>query len=189
MRKQVVFGMLAVLAGTTLISRTAAAQEQSGTSTQFSLGGGVDLPMGDFDDAANTGYHGLAAVTFTPATWPVGIQIDGNYGRFPDSSPADVNLQTIYGTGNIVYRFQTSPESTFRPYLIGGGGVYNLKATGNDVPDGTDSSTKFGVNGGAGFDIKAGSASLFAEARFHNVFTEGSNTNFLPITAGIRFGG
>ena len=87
MRKQVVLGMLAVLAGTTLASRTASAQEQSGTSTQFSLGGGVDLPMGDFDDAANTGYHGLAAVTFTPATWPVGIQIDGNYGRFPDELP------------------------------------------------------------------------------------------------------
>jgi outer membrane protein with beta-barrel domain len=189
MRKQVVLGMLAVLAGSTLASKAASAQEQSGTSTQFSLGGGVDLPMGDFDDAANTGWHGLAAVTFTPATWPVGIQIDGNYGKFPDDSPLDQNLQMIYGTGNIVYRFQTSPESTFRPYLIGGGGVYNLKATGSDVPDGTDSSTKFGINCGAGFDIKAGSASLFAEARFHNVFTEGSNTNFLPITAGVRFGG
>jgi hypothetical protein len=189
MRMQVVLGMLAVLAGTTLASRTAAAQEQSGTSTQFSLGGGVDLPMGDFNDAANTGYHGLAAVTFKPASSPVGFQIDGNYGRFPDSSPADVNLQMIYGTGNIVYRFQTSPESTFQPYLIGGGGAYNLKATGSDVPDGTDSSTKFGLNGGAGFDINAGSASLFVEARFHNVFTEGSNTNFLPITGGIRFGG
>jgi alpha-mannosidase len=31
--------------------------------------------------------------------------------------------------------------------------------------------------------------SLFAEARFHNIFTENNNTNFLPITAGIRFGG
>ena len=189
MRKQVVLGMLAVLAGTTLASRTAAAQEQSGTSTQFSLGGGVDLPMGDFDNDAKTGWHGLAAVTFTPASWPVGIQIDGNYGRFPDDKPGDTNLQTIFGTANIVYRFQTSAESTFRPYLIGGGGVYNLKATGNDVPDGTDSSTKFGLNGGAGFDIKAGSASLFAEARFHNIFTENNNTNFLPITACIRFGG
>ncbi|HKU60490.1 MAG TPA: porin family protein [Gemmatimonadales bacterium] len=190
MRKQVVLGMLAVLAGSTLASKAVSAQEQSGTSTQFSLGGGIDIPLGDFDNAAKTGWHGLAAVTFTPATWPVGIQIDGDYGRFPDDSPADVNLQMIYGTGNLVYRFQTSPESTFRPYLIGGGGVYNLKQTGNDVPSGfDDSTTKFGLNGGAGFDIKAGSASLFAEARFHNVFTEGSNTNFLPITVGVRFGG
>jgi Outer membrane protein beta-barrel domain len=189
MRKQVVLGMLAVLAGSTLVSRTVAAQEQSGTSTQFSLGGGVDLPLGDFDDNAKTGWHGLAAVTFTPATWPVGIQIDGTYGKFSIDTPLDESLQAIYGTGDIVYRFQTSPESTFRPYLIGGGGVYNLKPTGDDVPDGADSQTKFGLNGGAGFDIKAGSASLFAEARFHNVFTDGSNTNFLPITAGIRFGG
>ena len=190
MRKQVVLGMLAVLAGTTLASRTASAQEQSSTSTQFSLGGGVDLPMGDFDDAANTGWHGLAAVTFTPATWPVGIQIDGNYGRFPDDSRDNVDLQMIYGTGNIVYRFQTSPESTFRPYLIGGGGIYNRKLTGDGVSDAEgNSDTKFGVNAGAGFDIKAGSASLFAEGRFHNVFTEGSNTSFLPITVGVRFGG
>lgn len=191
MRKQVVLGMLAVLAGTTLASRTAAAQEQSSsTSTQFSIGGGIDMPLGDFDDAAKTGWHGLAAVTFTPATWPVGIQIDGNYARFPDDTPLDVSAQMIFGTGNLVYRFSTSPESTFRPYLIGGGGVYNLKQTGNDVPSGFDnSSTKFGLNGGAGFDIKAGSASLFAEARFHNVFTSGSNTNFLPITVGVRFGG
>jgi len=189
MRKQVVLGMLAVLAGTTLVSRTAAAQEQSNTSTQFSVGGGLDMPLGDFDDAAKTGWHGLAAVTFTPAAWPVGIQIDGNYARFPDDSPLDQNLQMIFGTGNIVYRFQTSPESTLRPYLIGGGGVYNLKATGSDVPDNTDSSTKFGINGGAGFDIKAGGASLFAEARFHNVFTDNNNTNFLPITVGVRFGG
>ena len=191
MRKQVVLGMLAVLAGTTLASRTAAAQEQSSsTSTQFSIGGGIDMPLGDFDDAAKTGWHGLAAVTFTPATWPVGIQIDGNYARFPDDTPLDLNAQMIFGTGNLVYRFSTSPESTFRPYLIGGGGVYNLKQTGNDVPSGFDnSSTKFGLNGGAGFDIKAGGASLFAEARFHNVFTSGSNTNFLPITVGVRFGG
>jgi hypothetical protein len=191
MRKQVVLGMLAVLAGSTLASRTATAQEQSSsTSTQFSLGGGIDMPLGDFDDAAKTGWHGLAAVTFTPATWPVGIQIDGNYARFPDDSPLDVNAQMIFGTGNLVYRFSTSPESTFQPYLIGGGGVYNLKQTGNDVPSGFDnSSTKFGLNGGAGFDIKAGSAALFAEARFHNVFTSGSNTNFLPITVGVRFGG
>jgi len=195
MRKQVVLRMLAVLAGTTLAFGTAAAQEQSGTITQFSLGGGVDLPMGDFDDNAKTGWHGLAALTFTPAAWPVGIQIDGNYGRFPDDLPGDNQLQLIYGTANIVYRFQTAETSTFRPYLIGGGGVYNMKTTGEDIPDVEGNSrTKFGINGGAGFDIKTGSASLFAEARFHNIFSKDepditSNVNFLPITVGVRFGG
>jgi len=157
---------------------------------EFSLGGGVDLPLGDFDDAAKLGFHGLAGVSVVPANWPVGVQVDGNYSRFSDDTPFDIKYQLIYGTGNIVYKFKTSEESRFRPYLIGGGGVYNFKAKGDDVPTGVDDSqTKFGINAGAGFDFKAGSAGVFIEGRFHDVFTSGSNTTFIPFTIGVRFGG
>jgi hypothetical protein len=52
-----------------------------------------------------------------------------------------------------------------------------------------ESVTKFGINAGAGFDFKAGAAGVFLEGRFHNVFTEGDNTSFIPITVGVRFGG
>ena len=190
MRKQVVFGMLARLAGSTLVAR--AAQAQEGTGAEFSLGGGLDLPLGNFDDAAKMGFHGLAGVSFIPNAWPVGIQVDGNYSRFSDDTPLDVKFQMIYGTANVVYKFKSSEDSKFRPYLIGGGGVYNFKATGNDVPDvpGVDNSvTKFGLNAGAGFDIKAGAAGLFVEGRFHDIFTDGENTKFIPITVGVRFGG
>ena len=97
------------------------------------------------------------------------------------------------GTANVVFKFKTSEESTFRPYLIGGGGVYNFKTTGEDDLGGlidTDNSvTKFGLNGGAGFDFKAGAIGLFVEGRFHNVFTSGSNLRFIPISVGIRLGG
>ena len=34
---------------------------------EFSLGGGVDLPLGDFDDVAKLGFHGLAGVSVVPA--------------------------------------------------------------------------------------------------------------------------
>jgi len=157
---------------------------------EFSLGGGIDLPLGDFDDAAKLGFHGLAGVSVVPTNWPVGIQVDGNYSQFSDDTPADVKFQLIYGTANLVYKFKTSEESKFRPYLIGGGGVYNFKVKGDDVPDGIDDSeTKFGINAGAGFDFKAGSAGLFIEGRFHDVFTTGSNTTFIPITIGVRLGG
>lgn len=157
---------------------------------EFSLGGGVDLPLGDFDDAAKLGFHGLAGVSVVPTNWPVGIQVDGNWSQFSDDTPADVKYQLIYGTANLVYKFKTSEESRFRPYLIGGGGVYNFKAKGDDVPAGIDDSqTKFGINAGAGFDIKAGSAGLFVEGRFHDIFTTGSNTKFIPLTVGVRFGG
>ncbi len=101
---------------------------------EFSLGGGVDLPLGDFDDVAKLGFHGLAGVSVVPANWPVGIQVDGSYSQFRDDTPLDVKFQLIYGTANIVYKFKTSEESRFRPYLIGGGGVYNFKVEGRRRP-------------------------------------------------------
>ena len=157
---------------------------------EFSLGGGIDSPLGDFDNSAKLGFHGLGGVSFVPTGWPIGIQVDGNYSQFEDDTPLDVKFQLIYGTGNIVYAFQTSEESRFRPYLIGGGGVYNFKLKGDAVPAGIeDSQTKFGINAGAGFDIKAGAAGLFIEGRFHDVFTTGPDAQFIPITVGVRFGG
>jgi hypothetical protein len=71
--------------------------------------------------------------------------------------------------------------------------VYNLKTTGSSdlgtIASTTGSTTKFGLNAGAGFDFKAGSAGLFVEGRFHDVFTTGKDLQFIPITIGIRLGG
>ncbi|MGH7507963.1 MAG: outer membrane beta-barrel protein [Gemmatimonadales bacterium] len=156
---------------------------------EFSIGGGVGVPLGDFDDAAKLGWQGTAAVSFVPRNAPIGFQVDGSYSQFSDDSPLDIKSQFIYGTANAVYKFATAEDTRFRPYLIGGGGVYNLKPTGDDVIGDPGSETKFGINAGAGFDIKAGGAGLFLEGRFHNIFTEGSNTQFIPLTVGIRLGG
>lgn len=161
---------------------------------KFSLGGGLTLPLGDFGDAAGTGFHGLAAVSFQPENFPVGIQVDGMFHRLgvdddPVFGDVDANFQLIQGTANAVYRFQTSPDTKIRPYIIGGVGLYNSKLTGDDVPDDFGSETDFGINGGAGFDFVAGSVGLFIEGRFHNIFTEDESTNFIPITVGVRLGG
>jgi hypothetical protein len=156
---------------------------------EFAVGGGVSVPTGDFDDFFKLGWHGTAAVSFVSQNIPVGFQLDGTYSQFSDESSLDIKDQLIYGTGNVVYKFKTSEESRFRPYLIGGGGVYNLKPKGDDVASGVGDQTKFGINAGAGFDFKAGAAGLFIEGRFHNVFTDGPDTKFIPITVGVRFGG
>lgn len=163
---------------------------------EFSLGGGVGVPLGTFDDNANIGWHGLAAISFVPNGWPVGIQIDGSYQQFSLDDDVVVGFsglknRLLMGTGNIVFKFKSSEESTFRPYLIGGGGVYNSKITGSDDPDDVlpGGTTDFGVNVGAGFDFKAGSAGLFVEGRFHDIMQDGEDTKFIPITVGIRLGG
>jgi hypothetical protein len=158
---------------------------------EFALGGGVGIPLGTFDDAVKIGWHGLAAVSVVPNGWPVGIQIDGQYQQYKFDGSTSLKDRFIMGTANIVFKFKSSEESKVRPYLIGGGGVYNVKATGtNDLGTIVEGGvTKFGLNAGAGFDFKAGGAGLFIESRFHDVFTSGENVKFLPITVGIRFGG
>jgi hypothetical protein len=185
-------GLRSVVLGAALMA-TVGAVPAVAQGAKFSLGGGLTLPLGDFGDFASTGFHGLAAVGFQPANLPVAFQIDGMYNRFGVDDEFvlgdDVNSQIIQGTANVVYTFVTAEESTFHPYLIGGAGLYNFKLTGDDVPDGTEGSTDFGINAGAGFDFQAGSVGLFVEGRFHNVFTEGESTNFIPVTLGIRLGG
>lgn len=164
---------------------------------EFSLGGGIGIPSGNFDDIAKLGWHGLAGVSFVPTNWPVGIQVDGQYHQFKVDEDVvlrdDLKERLIFGTANIVYKFKSSEETRFRPYLIGGGGVYNLKVTGADdigtILGDDNSRTKFGINAGAGFDFKAGSAGLFVEGRFHNVFDTGDDVQFIPITVGVRLGG
>jgi hypothetical protein len=164
---------------------------------EFALGGGIGIPSGDFDDVAKLGWHGLVGVSFVPTNWPVGIQIDGQYHQFKLDEDVvgagSLKDRISLGTANIVYKFKSSETTKFRPYLIGGGGVYNLKTTGSSdvgtIVDTEGSTTKFGLNAGAGFDFKAGSAGLFIEGRFHNVFTSGSDLQFIPITIGVRFGG
>lgn len=156
------------------------------TPVEFGLGAGISIPSGATSDGLKTGWHGTALVQFRPAASPVGFQVDGSYTQlgFDGGGGKD---QIISGTANAVYPFSLAPESQFRPYLIGGGGVYNVKAkpdVGASISD-----TKFGINVGAGFNIKTSGIGVFVEGRFHNVFVPGSDFHYIPITAGVRFGG
>ncbi len=47
--------------------------------------------------------------------------------------------------------------------------------------------TKFGLNGGAGLRFQLTGFSTFIEARWHTIFTEGKNTQMVPISVGISF--
>jgi hypothetical protein len=165
-------------------------QAQGWKQVEFSLGGGVGVPAGNFNDGFKVGWHGVGAVSYTLPNTPIAFQIDGGFGRFNDELAA-VNLKDniLFGTGSLVYRIKPSEATSFVPYLVGGGGVYNIDPTGRDAA-GLDSRTKFGFNVGVGLTMDAGAVNLFVESRFHDVL-DGMGTSdmqFNNFTAGIRFG-
>ena len=105
-----------------------------------------------------------------------------------------------------------APSNKFNPYIIGGGGLYHrtieftaptiATVTGFDpffgffpvnVPANqvlqSNSVYKGGVNGGMGFSIPLGSSKmkLFAEARYHHMYTSPHATTMIPVSFGLRW--
>jgi len=77
---------------------------------------------------------------------------------------------------------------SIRPYVIGGMGVYRVKASASfEGVDVSQSDTKFGLNAGGGLSFHLSGFETFVETRFNSIFTEGSKTNFMPFTFGFKF--
>ena len=90
-------------------------------------------------------------------------------------------------------------------YISGGGGLYAQITTfrfggfeadpffpgRGDTFSFSDTIYKGGVDGGAGFAFNLGDhrspVKIFAEARFHHMFTGGPGASFIPVTIGVRF--
>src|SRR6266511_971670 len=96
----------------------------------------------------------------------------------------DGNTRLIGSLANVVFNLPVSAPMV-KPYLLAGGGVYNVKITGF----GADTSeTKFTFDAGAGASFGAGPVHFFVEGRYISVRESGGSTSFLPVTAGVTFG-
>jgi opacity protein-like surface antigen len=193
-------GRFVIGAGALLIAAQASAQGSNASSGRpFKLGGtlGATIPLGDFGDGADLGFHVGGLIDYKPQSTPVTLRGEivyhrnglkqGFFSDIPGAEDVNGNVSMISVLGNGVIPFGDA-ESTARPYLIGGLGVYRLKFSGDVAGfDISSTSTKFGINLGGGFSFNLSGFETFIEARFHSVFTEGSNTNFIPISFGFRF--
>jgi opacity protein-like surface antigen len=173
----------------------AAAQDAAARAFTFGVSGGLSMPTGDFGDVVKSGFNAGAHLGFKPAMLPFGVRVEGQFNQFDfdasDDNDSDASLRIIAGTANAVFGVPAA-SSAFRPYLIGGVGAYNSRLS-IDVP-GLESSTDFGLNGGAGIEFGLSGLATFIEARYHVIFNseevagvETSNTKFIPISFGIKF--
>ena len=181
MKRSVLGVMTAVLA----ITASASAAQAQNPKT-FGIAAGASLPMGDLgDNFAKTGWHGMATVGFMPAMLPFGVRVDGMYNSMSlEDEFGDASVRIMGANANAILAM---PAMVASPYLIAGVGMYNSKISSDDVDFDTDGQTDFGINVGIGTKFNLSGFGTFAEIRYHNIFTEGSSTQFLPITFGIMF--
>jgi hypothetical protein len=165
---------------------------QATTRPTFGVSGGVSFPTGDFADAVSTGYDIAAHIGFKPALSPVGLRIEGMFNQFDlKGTGNDIKAKILAGTANLVVMSSAAPGA-MRPYFIGGAGVYNVKLSSKSLNASSDAETKFGLNGGAGLDLALSGINVFAEARYHYIFSKNdetgtNNTGFVPLVVGVRF--
>lgn len=159
----------------------------------FGFGGGFSLPIGSTSDALTAGPNGTLSFSWIPAgSRGLGLQLDGMYqyisGDQDKLGGFDINQQVLNATLSVLYRLPKTAGSRIRPYILGGGGVYNFDLKGDDAGN-VDSRTKFGLEGGVGMDFEITPRfAIFADGRYHNVFTEGDNFQVLPVSVGGRIG-
>jgi len=190
---------------------------------RIGIGGGVSMPVGDFKNGGDAtaikrdfkqGVAGQGYVEFRAPGTPLGFRAAVSYNRFgagqvqfsrigtggttTTTTTSDGYSQILGGLANLTLQLPTGP---IRPYVLAGVGAFNLKNTANVAvtPAGTvtaaaeQSTTDFGVNGGAGLLLKLGGIEAFAEARLSNVYTKADKfanlktVQYVPITFGLSF--
>jgi hypothetical protein len=166
---------------------------------------GANVPNGDYSDGTKTGlvangFVGLGTGRFGlrgELFWSRSdldnavIRKVGNVVLPSDgvgNVTGDVNL--VGASANLVLPLT---QSMFKPYLIGGVGVYrrrvaqNISGAIDEFQSLKDSQTEMGYNGGVGLSIGGVGPSFFIEARYHSVATEPSRTKFVPVVLGFSF--
>jgi hypothetical protein len=167
-----------VLAALVGIAGPAAGQGRA----ELALGGGITQPTGDFGDATKVGWHALGTITWFPSADAFGVQATGFYGQ-NKFDPGGGKFRLFGGMGEL--RLDLRTEGSFRPYAMLGVGFMDVEA----MPTGGNSSTdtKVSFDGGVGLGyVGAGKIGFFVQARYVNVFFDGPDLSFIPITAGLR---
>ena len=171
-------GLAAATALIAAVSSSSAAQAPTNES-RFGVNAGIALPMGDFGDAAELGFH-LGGHIQMPLGEMLKLRVNGDFGSYGLPDGVDGSWTLLGGMANIVLPITTS--SALKPYVFGGLGMYKWKIDIDGL--GAIDDTKLAFNVGAGYDF---GKNFFTEIRFLSIQTDNDALNTLPIVIGLRF--
>ena len=202
---RVVGPALAALAAIALVASTSSAQMNGMPGNMHprmihvGIGGGLSVPTSDAKDVLKNGWNGQAWVSVAPPMLPVSFRAAFDMQKsdikttssVPASQPALTGgtNQVLAGLANVRVNLL---RGSFEPYVTAGLGGYNVKTDPNDATLGSNSTTRFGINGGAGLCVQVRQIQLYVEGRVDNVYTErgvidAKTIQLVPVTFGISY--
>ncbi len=162
-----------------------------------SLASGLSQPLGRmWGSTANPGFRLVAGVWVRPTRLErLSFRGDFSYDRSglalgPFATAANVSMATkvIGASVSTLYQLAT-PSSRFRPYVVGGLGIYEIKSITTE-PRGsyeTGGQVGPGFHGGGGVETRLAGLNTFVEARFQRNVIDGDRRTYVPLVFGIRF--
>jgi opacity protein-like surface antigen len=149
-------------------------------------GAGPSLPLGDFGDAADTGWMGGAGILGVIGQSGLWIGAEASVGRNSFKDYDGGNWELMGGGGMVGYTL--SPGARARPYVFGNAGMMSLKASVGGDSSESESGLSMGAGAGVTYTLSP-SASLFASGRYLTFKIEEQRFNIVPITVGFTFAG
>jgi hypothetical protein len=178
------FRLLAGLAALVMTPALLSAQGASKKAVTFGVSGGLSLPVGDLSDGASSGYMVAGHIWYTPSTIKL-LRFRGDvaYDSWDakGSGSANINQRSLAFVANGIYDLNS--KSNVRPYLLGGGGLYNTELPFLAL---ASSDTNLGIQFGGGLTFALAGFETFAELKYVNVFSD-RRASWIPLTFGIRF--
>lgn len=173
----------------------------------FGLGLGADIPMNNLDAVVKSGLAGQAQLGYFPGRSPLGLRVDGTYGKVNDRHTDcrnlcdDPKLWTV--GGDVMLRLPIDRTSRLNPvlYVFGGGGYAKFSdVTARQTnflagPGGVTfrSESNWYYDFGPGVDFNLGALHLYAEGKYMTLNTDDNlrdqkKVHLFPVFGGIKFG-
>ena len=164
------------------------------------------MPIGDFKDQADVGFH-VGAFGMSALSGNLSARLDGAYNDFGtkdfavSGATASSKTSILHGTLDLQYNLGAETEMASGggalPYISGGAGVYRFsfddKCTGtgcSSVTLGSASETHWGLNAGAGAIFPLSGFTPFVDVHFHTMFPKSGQSgraNMILASFGLKF--
>ena len=202
LRHVAVIGVLSAIVSSAVVAQGMAGTEHNTRALQIGIGGGAVVPRTNarYQDIM-TGATGQAYLLLRVAPGFPALRIGADFSRMKFGKADSGFSEDPFGTtrtqlgGIASLRFDLLPGPV-RPYILAGVGAFNIRdaidANGN-VSASSFTTTKVGLDGGAGLSFRMGRISGFIETRIQNVYTKDQglidtkSIQAFPITFGLIF--